>query len=182
MSSPYVLLLVSKRIDHTFSPERSSSDSDRVFSGNSITSSALNHLLMLFSDMDKQLVERALEESSDDLDSSIKRLNELRLGSGDNLRPEAGSFGATHESSSQVFTQGAATTNGETTSAEDISSTKVVHFQGTEWVDLFVREMMSVSNIDDAKVCASRALEAFEKATCARETDASCSFQKENTV
>ncbi|WMV25436.1 hypothetical protein MTR67_018821, partial [Solanum verrucosum] len=60
-----------------------------------------------------KLVERALEESGDDLDSAIKRLNELRLGSGDNLGPVAGSSGATHESSSQ----------------------------GTVWVDLFVGEI-----------------------------------------
>lgn len=173
---------VSKRIRRNFSPARSNSDSDRVLCGNLIASSALDHLLMIFSDMDKQLVERALEESGDDLDSAIKRLNELRLGSGDNLRPVAGSSGATHEFSSQVFPQGVATTNGETPSAEDLSSAEVVHLQGTEWVDLFVGEMMSASNIDDAKARASRALEAFEKTICARATEAACRFQKENMM
>lgn len=71
-----------------------------------------------------------------------------------------------------------ATTNGETPSAEDLSSAEVVHLQGTEWVDLFVGEMMSASNIDDAKARASRALEAFEKTICARATEAACRFQK----
>ena len=33
----------------------------------------------------------------------------------------------------------------------------------TEWVELFVREMTSSSDIDDARARASRALEAFEK-------------------
>ena len=39
---------------------------------------------------------------------------------------------------------------------------------GAEWVELFVKEMMSASNMDDAKVRASRVLEALEKSICAR--------------
>jgi hypothetical protein len=38
----------------------------------------------------------------------------------------------------------------------------------SEWVELFVREMMSSSHIDDARARASRALEAFEKSTMER--------------
>lgn len=38
---------------------------------------------------------------------------------------------------------------------------------GAEWVDLFVTEMMSASNMDDAKARASRALEVLEKSICA---------------
>jgi hypothetical protein len=38
----------------------------------------------------------------------------------------------------------------------------------SEWVELFVREMMSSSDIDDARACASKALEAFEKSTMER--------------
>lgn len=34
---------------------------------------------------------------------------------------------------------------------------------GSEWVDLFVREMMAASNLDDARVRAARILEAFER-------------------
>ncbi|XP_060210067.1 uncharacterized protein LOC132636970 isoform X1 [Lycium barbarum] len=160
----------SKRIRPTsFSPSRSTC--------------AIDHLLMRFSDMDKLLVERALEECGDDLDSAIKRLNELRLGSGDNLRPVAGSSGATHEASSQFFTQGAATTNGQTTPAVNSSAAKVVHMEATEWVELFVGEMMSASNIDDAKARASRALEVLEKSICAHATEATASsFQQENLM
>ena len=40
--------------------------------------------------------------------------------------------------------------------------------EGTEWVELFVQEMLSASNLDDAKERAARALEAFEKATLSR--------------
>lgn len=182
LSSPSPPSPVPKRIRRSFSPSRSGSGSDRVFSGNSIASSALDHLIMRFSDMDKQLLKRALEESGDDLDSAIKHLNELRLGSGDNLRPVAGSSGAMHESSGQFSTQGVAATSSETTSAEDLSAAKVVHLEGTEWVELFVGEMMSASSIDDAKARASRALEAFEKAICARATEAACGFQQENMM
>lgn len=39
---------------------------------------------------------------------------------------------------------------------------------GADWVELFVREMMSASNMDDAKTRASRVLEVLEKSICAR--------------
>lgn len=53
------------------------------------------------------------------------------------------------------------------------SAAKELHMmERTEWVELFVREMTSASNIDDAKARASLALEAFEKSICARATEA----------
>ncbi|KAM3321356.1 hypothetical protein P3S67_008558 [Capsicum chacoense] len=166
---------VNKRIRLSFSPATSNFD-------NSIASLKLDHLLMVFSDMDKQLVEKALEECGDDLDSAIKRLNELRLGSGDNLRPVAGTSGATHDSTSQFLTQGVATNDGETSSVEDLSAAKVVHLEGKEWVELFVGEMMNASNIDDAKARASRTLEMLEKSICARATEEATGFQQENMM
>jgi len=39
---------------------------------------------------------------------------------------------------------------------------------GAEWVELFVKEMMNASNMDDAKARASRMLEALEKSICMR--------------
>lgn len=39
---------------------------------------------------------------------------------------------------------------------------------GPEWVELFVREMMSAADIDDARTRASRALEFLEKSIMAR--------------
>ncbi|KAF3679096.1 putative TBC1 domain family member 15-like [Capsicum annuum] len=129
-----------------------------------------------------KLVEKALEECGDDLDSAIKHLNELRLGSGDNLRPVAGTSGATHDSTSQFLTQGVATNDGETSSVEDLSAAKVVHLEGKEWVELFVGEMMNASNIDDAKARASRTLEMLEKSICARATEEAAGFQQENMM
>ncbi|KAG5594128.1 hypothetical protein H5410_035360 [Solanum commersonii] len=53
----------------------------------------------------------------------------------------------------------------------------------SEWVELFVREMTSASNIDDAKARASLALEAFEKSICARATEAAArNFQQEHIM
>lgn len=52
------------------------------------------------------MLERALEECGDDLDSAIKRLNELRLGSAENLGPLTGRSDATQEIGSQILTQG----------------------------------------------------------------------------
>lgn len=59
----------------------------------------------------------------------------------------------------------AAVTNGEVVPSEDL---KNLPMDGAEWVELFVREMMSASNIDDARTRASRALEVLEKSICAR--------------
>ncbi|KAL3331909.1 hypothetical protein AABB24_032499 [Solanum stoloniferum] len=53
----------------------------------------------------------------------------------------------------------------------------------TKWVELFVREMTSASNIDDAKARASLALEAFEKSICAGATEAAArNFQQEHIM
>lgn len=50
---------------------------------------------------------------------------------------------------------------------------------GAEWVELFVKEMMSASNIEDAKARASRVLEALEKSISARvSTETAQSFRQ----
>ncbi|KAM3300915.1 hypothetical protein P3S67_015415 [Capsicum chacoense] len=128
---------------------------------------AIDHLVSIFPDMDKQLLERALDECGD-LDSAIKRLNELRLGSAENMGPLTGRSDATQENSTPIVTQG----DGGLIPAEDSSAAKELHMMGsTEWVELFVKEMMSASNIDDAKARTSRALEALERSICARATE-----------
>lgn len=51
--------------------------------------------------------------------------------------------------------------------------------ESAEWVELFVREMLSASNIDDAKARASRALEVLEKSIRERvTTEVAQSFQQ----
>ena len=78
-----------------------------------------------------------------------------------------------------VHVAGVAATNGEVVSSEDPSAPKNLPMDGAEWVELFVREMMSASNMDDARARASRALEVLEKSICARATaEAAQSFQQ----
>ena len=67
----------------------------------------------------------------------------------------------------QYFVVGLAPTDAEAPT-EDPSASALLSMDGMEWVELFVREMMSASNIDDARARASRALEALEKSICTR--------------
>ncbi|KAK4344384.1 hypothetical protein RND71_037478 [Anisodus tanguticus] len=122
-----------------------------------------------------RLIERALDECGGDLDSAIKSLNDFRLGSDENLRPVTAA--ASFLLKFLHLVAGAATTNSETTPPENTSAAKVMHMESTEWVELFVGEMMN-----DAKTRGSRALEVFEKAICARATEATCSVQQENIM
>jgi hypothetical protein len=40
--------------------------------------------------------------------------------------------------------------------------------EGSKWVELFVQEMLSAANLDDAKDRAARALKAFEESVTCR--------------
>lgn len=147
-----------------FSPFPSSSSS-------SSSPSFFDQLSALFPHMDKQLLEKALEECGDDLDSAIRSLNELRLGS------------AAKSDATNLESLGMGTTNGEVPSVDDPSAPKVLSMDGSDWVELFVREMMSASNIDDARARASRALEVLEKSIHARAgAEAAQSFHQENMM
>ncbi|KAM7267100.1 hypothetical protein ACFE04_009266 [Oxalis oulophora] len=138
----------------------------------------IDHLLLLFPHMDKQLLERALEECGDDLDLAIKSLNELQLGSAEN---GLGSHLSNADASQEP--QGTMANNGEIPPADSPSAPDVLAMDGSDWVELFVKEMMSASNIDDARARAARALGVFEKSICTRATqEAAQSFHQENAV
>ncbi|KAM1812467.1 hypothetical protein ACFX11_026408 [Malus domestica] len=159
----------------------SSSSSPVRFSPPSTTSFAASHLIeqlrAVFPDMDNQLLEGALEECGGDLDSAIKSLNELRLGSA------AGKSDIAPEANVQLQSQSAVATNGEVAVTDDPSVQNNLPKDGAEWVELVVREMMSASNMDDAKARASRVLEALEKSisACAI-TEVAQSFRQENMM
>ncbi|KAM1360851.1 hypothetical protein COP2_026710 [Malus domestica] len=159
----------------------SSSSSPVRFSPPSTTSFAASHLIeqlrAVFPDMDNQLLEGALEECGGDLDSAIKSLNELRLGSA------AGKSDIAPEANVQLQSQSAVATNGEVAVTDDPSVQNNLPKDGAEWVELVVREMMSASNMDDAKARASRVLEALEKSisACAT-TEVAQSFRQENMM
>ncbi|KAF2318082.1 hypothetical protein GH714_041422 [Hevea brasiliensis] len=166
-----------------FSPPRSYNGVSVSSPSSNLSSSLLiEKLVALFPDMDKQILERALEECGDDLDSAIRSLTELRLGSADNnLGSNVVRSDVVLESNVQQ--QGVSTTNTKASPADDPSAPTELPMDGAEWVELFVREMMSASNMDDARARASRALEVLEKSICARAgAEAAKSFQQENLM
>lgn len=135
--------------------------------------------------MDKELLEKALHECGSDLDLTIKSLNELFLGSGENATTPTGKVDGTSEASRHVLNQAGAgsTSNGEVSSQEQASTNNPPPLNREEFVDIFVREMMIASDIEDAKARASRALEVLEKSICMHTSVAATqSFQQENMV
>ncbi|KAJ4916825.1 Ubiquitin system component Cue protein [Raphanus sativus] len=112
--------------------------------------------------MDNQILERAIEECGDDLDSAIRSLNQLRLESTNKDSEEAGGGGSSEKE-------------------------EVLNLDGNEWVELFVREMANASDMKDAKDRASRALQALEKSINARaragaDAATQSSLQQENSM
>ncbi|TVU01994.1 hypothetical protein EJB05_52529 [Eragrostis curvula] len=146
----------------------------------------VHHLLHLFPNMDPQLLERALEASGDDLDSAIKSLNELRLESAEALIAATVCESENSLSTALKLSAEGAVSNGHLDGVtENPSGTDNCHtgHHSTEWVELFVREMMSSSDIDDARARASRALEAFEKSVMERTgPEAVQNLHKENMM
>ncbi|XP_073151768.1 uncharacterized protein [Henckelia pumila] len=168
---------VAKRIRCSSSPSRNfSPPSPAAFNYLvSDTSSPIDRLFTLFPDMEKQVLERVLEESGDDLDSAIKRLNELHLSTATSASD------VTQNINAQFSFQAA--NNVETTPREELPAGSNLSMDGTKWVELLVREVAGASNVEDAKERVSRALESLEKSICANASaEAAQSFQKENIV
>ncbi|XP_037446439.1 uncharacterized protein LOC119316233 [Triticum dicoccoides] len=143
----------------------------------------LHHLRSLFPHMDPQLLERALEASGDDLDFAIRSLNDLRLESAEAIfsaavsEPENGLSTALKLSAEGNGQLDAISGNPPAT---DNCQT---NHHSSEWVELFVREMMSASDINDARARASRALEVIEKSIMERTgAEAVQNLHKENKM
>ncbi|KAI3754368.1 hypothetical protein L1987_54150 [Smallanthus sonchifolius] len=182
--------------DHTIPSSSSSSSASppaskriRCFSSpvqfSSVTSSsrllALDRLIALFPDMDKLVLERTLNQCGDDIETTIKSLTELRLVSNENTGSAVG-----EESEYQVQTHGVSdvaangVANGEAVPFENSPHQKPI--DGADWVDLFVTEMLSASNIDDARTRASRALEMLEKSIYERVATEAHGLKQENMI
>lgn len=71
-------------------------------------------------------------------------------------------------------------TNDEAAAAsENPSVPSNLPVDGAEWVELFVREMMSANSVDDARARAAKVLEVLEKSISARAgAEATQNFQK----
>ncbi|KAL8488365.1 hypothetical protein ACS0TY_024135 [Phlomoides rotata] len=169
---------VSKRIRWSSSPARAFSPPRAAAAAwISNSSSPLDHLIALFPDMERQFLENALEESGHDLDSAIRRLNELRLSAAESVSD------ASQENDTQFSAQGPVADNGGTASREDPPSGSNIPTSGAEWVELLVSEVFKASNIEDAKARVSHALEALEKSICVNATsEAAQSFQRDNIM
>ncbi|XP_022731576.1 uncharacterized protein LOC111286062 isoform X2 [Durio zibethinus] len=141
----------------------------------------IDQLISIFPEMDKQVLGRALEECGQDLDSAIRSLNELRLGSADRNPAVANKTGVELEGNVQLQAQGVAA-NGDVPAKEQ-TTPEVFSMDGSDWVELFVREMLNASNIDDARARASRALEVLEKSIHARAgAEVAQNFHQENMM
>lgn len=63
---------------------------------------------------------------------------------------------------------GISANNGVDVGAENLQNIEDLPKDGSEWVELLVREMMNASNMDDARARASRVLDLLEKSIVAR--------------
>ncbi|XP_010557605.1 PREDICTED: uncharacterized protein LOC104826550 [Tarenaya hassleriana] len=169
---------VSKKIrcSSSSSPVRFSSPSPQA------SSILLDQVAAIFPDMDKQLLERAIEECGDDLDSAIRRLHQLRLESATKNADSATNLSSVIQETN-VEAEQQAPAKEEVPSNGEACAPDVLNLDGTEWVELFVREMMNSSDMNDAKARAARALEVFEKSIRARAgAEAMKSLQQESMM
>ncbi|XP_038692378.1 uncharacterized protein LOC119990502 [Tripterygium wilfordii] len=133
--------------------------------------SLLDQLRSIFPLMEPQLLERALDECRNDLDTAVKSLRELGLGSLDDKLGSAIESGATLEKEKL--------TNG----GDPAASVNNLPVDGAGWVDLFVREMQTATTLDDARARASSLLEILEKSICHKAgEEVAQSFQKESMM
>ncbi|KAL4584567.1 hypothetical protein LXL04_009170 [Taraxacum kok-saghyz] len=138
------------------------------FTNSPQASTLFDQLRAVFPNMHKQILEKALEESGNDLDSAIKSLNELCLGHVD-------------VNSSSIALSNAAT-NEEYTPLQNSSDKNNIPRNGAEWVELFVTEMMNATSVDDARCRAMRMLESLEKSITQNSSNHSQTLHKENII
>lgn len=140
-------------------------------------SALVDKLREVFPHMDQQLIEQALEECGDDIDAAIRRLHELCLGSSED------NSGSANNAETHAEQGGLAADKQATADPLDSLNPNALPADGNGWVELFVREMMSASSMDDARARAARVLEVLEKSIRARAgAEAAENFQKENMM
>ncbi|EYU24631.1 hypothetical protein MIMGU_mgv1a009334mg [Erythranthe guttata] len=119
-------------------------------------SGPVDQLKALFPDMEIQLLEKALEDSGNDLNSAINSLNELQLGY---LKSNSGLAAEENPDMEKETAPGFV----DAVPSEEPQIQNKMPTNGAEWVDLVVKEMMSATSIDDARSRAARVLESLEK-------------------
>ncbi|KAJ7962841.1 Ubiquitin system component Cue [Quillaja saponaria] len=150
----------------------SSSTSPNRFSAPTL----IDQLRAVFPHMELQLLERALHECGNDIEAAIKSLRELCLGS-------AAESSVLDEGPVADAEQGTLKNNGNASASENRSAPENLPVDGTAWVDLFVREMMSARSVDDARTRAAKMLEILERSIGERaNAETTQVFQKENSM
>ncbi|XP_042027521.1 uncharacterized protein LOC121774717 [Salvia splendens] len=140
-----------------------------------VHTSSVDQLKDLFPELEIQLLEKALEESVNDLDLAIKKLHEFCRGHV-NEKIDTTEENATME---KVASQ----TSGDSVPLQEPQTQNNLPADGAEWVDLFVREMMSATSIDDARFRAASILESLEKSISPRAcAEAAQNSYKENLM
>jgi microcompartment protein CcmL/EutN len=138
--------------------------------------------------MNQELLERALQAAGNDLDSAIKSLTDLHLEPEEiNLASVVGNCEDGTPVNTHLATEGQRImdNDGNTCSAADsMPGVDNNHPSGgSEWVELFVQEMMNSSDMDDARSRATRALEVLEKSIISRVSPETMqNVQKENSL
>jgi hypothetical protein len=100
--------------------------------------------------LEPQVLERAFEKCGNDVDSTIANLN---------VQPVQNDYSGSAEDADVNVQQDSANVG----NGVNIPTPINVPASGAEWVDFFVKELMSVTSIDDAKARTSMLLETLEK-------------------
>ncbi|GLJ15800.1 hypothetical protein SUGI_0260460 [Cryptomeria japonica] len=146
----------------------------------------LSHLKRLFPHMDEQHLQAVLESCGNDLASAIKSLNELQLGSNERDSSSCGiipdsSIGSDLRPSNEANRVNHFPVK-ETDANNAEGSATALPVNGSDWVQLLLQEMQNASDMDDARLRASRALVALENAIVARTGSIAENLQKENLL
>lgn len=170
----------------------------RCFFDGAAAAPPLAWLQSMFPQMDPQLLERVFEASGNDLDSAIRSLNELQLESTGlasvatisdteiktsiQVSGSEDARGATNVGSAKPGAMGVA--GDQEARSTNSACMNDLPRNGSEWVEVLVKEMMNASDVDDAKARASRVLDVLEKSIMANGSsgEAMQSFHKENVL
>lgn len=141
-------------------------------SSQSLENAHLSHLKWVFPHMDEQLLNETLESCDNDLNSAIKNLNEPQLTPSEKT-PYPSESTTDLEVGSEVHLYSEVPGGRFTTEMPiDIGYAKAfiisLPANGSEWVELLVREISSAGSFDDAREQASRALDLLEKTIVGR--------------
>lgn len=134
-----------------------------------VSASTVAALRGLFPDMEEQTISTVLRECGDDIDSAIRRLNELKLGGG---RGGVESAAGPAANQSQQQEQPVAAAGPETSTAQQTAQQQGQDVPGQQqpaqptidlgqWVETVVSQMAGASDVGDARQRAASVLQAF---------------------